>query len=143
MNQLISSTYLAQKLDSGLSAYPLTDWERDKLMGMKFLSARGVNRGIREWSPSKLVGIVKLVEDGGEVWKDINYYLVPSQVDEFLMNLAILGDLHGIIEISRYVVMLRCATNPSGYNIDYKVIDKMAKSFKKAKWQDEAFSSNN
>jgi hypothetical protein len=70
---------------------------------------------------------VVVVYDGFKPrWKTMENFMFPDRKDDFMVELANLSDLHGIIKMSSRAIWLRKVNDPKELNIDAVTIDRIS-----------------
>jgi hypothetical protein len=103
--------------------------QANKLRGCCFLSRNRLKRLLRGWRPSSTgkIGIVVVEYENMEpTWMTTEMFQIPDRKDDFIVELANLSDLHGIIRISGHEVWVRRVRDPRELNIDAKTVDRIA-----------------
>ena len=107
---------------------PLADIEIQKLRGCTFLSNRRLKKSIKDFHPKGLVNIIKVFYDNGIPYKHTKAFAYPAEVEDFMVELATLADLHGIIKLSGHSIWLKQIEDVKNLNVDEKLIDRLSRS---------------
>lgn len=107
---------------------PLADLEIQKLRGCTFLSNRRLKKSIKNFHPKGLVNIIKVFYENGIPYKHIKIFSYPAEVESFMVELATLADLHGIIKLSGHSIWLKQIEDVKNLNVDDKLIDRLSRS---------------
>ena len=107
---------------------PLADIEIQKLRGCKFLSHGRLKRAIKDFRPKGLVNIIKVFQENGIPYKNVKAFAYPFEFDNFMVELATLADLHGIIKFSGHSIWVKQIENVKDLNVDDKLIDRLSRS---------------
>ena len=106
---------------------PISDWEMNKLRGCTFLSNGRLKKGIGNLRPKTCINIIKVYSENGKPYEDIYTYSLPTEVDEFLVQLATFADLHGIIKLSGPSIWMKQMESIKDLNVDERFIDRISK----------------
>ena len=107
---------------------PLADIEIQNLRGCKFLSNRRLKKGIKDFHPKGVVNIIKVFQENGIPYKNVKAFCYPAEVDSFMVELATLADLHGIVKFSGHSIWLKQIEDVKNLNVDDKLIDRLSRS---------------
>ncbi len=105
------------------------DDEARSLRGCCFLSRSRLKKLLKGWRPNKrgMVGVVVWEYENMEpTWKTKQEFPIPDKKDDFIVELANLSDLHGIIRMSGSEIWVRKVRDPRELNIDATTIDRIA-----------------
>ena len=106
------------------------DNEAEQLRGCTFLSKSRLKRLIKTWRPIAKYGgtfiAVVEYESGKPTSKTWEKFRIPEQNDDFIVKLANLSDLHGIIKMHSGHIWLRKVNDPRELNIDETIVDRIA-----------------
>ena len=105
------------------------DDEARRLRGCCFLSRNRLKKLLKGWRPNKrgMVGIVVWEYENMEpMWKTRQSFPIPDKKDDFIVELANLSDLHGIIRMSGSEIWIRKVRDPRELNIDATTVDRIA-----------------
>ena len=105
------------------------DDEARRLRGCCFLSRNRLKKLLKGWRPDNKgkVGIVVVEYENLEpTWKTMQTFPIPDKKDDFIVELANLSDLHGIIKMSASTIWVRKARDPRELNIDATTVDRIA-----------------
>ena len=105
------------------------DYEVDGLRGCTFLSRSRIKKCLKGWKPFKngRIHIVVVEYDGFEPrWKTMERFRFPDKKDDFMVELANLSDLHGIIKMSAGSIWFRKVNDPKDLNIDATTMDRIS-----------------
>ena len=106
------------------------DDEARRLRGCCFLSRRRLKNLLKGWRPNKrgMVGIVVWEYENMEpTWKTKQEFPIPDKKDDFIVELANLSDLHGIIRMCGSQIWVRKVRDPRELNIDATTIDRITR----------------
>ena len=106
---------------------PLADFEVRSLRGRKFLSHGRLKRAIKEFRPKGLLRIVKVFNENGMLYKNVKAFAYPTEFDSFVVELATLADLHGIVKFSGHSIWVKQIEDVKDLNVDDKLIDRLSK----------------
>ena len=100
-----------------------------------FLSKRRLKMQLKNWGNSwkNNVVISKLIcTDGKPTHFESKIHVVSNRedIDMFMVELANLADLHGIVKLTKGVIWVRQVTDPKQLNIDSRVMDWLMKRIK-------------
>lgn len=105
------------------------DDEARRLRGCCFLSRTRIKNCLKGWRPNKR-GMVDIVvweyENMEPTWKTKQAFPIPDKKDDFIVELANLSDLHGIIRMSGSEIWVRKVRDPMELNIDATTIGRIA-----------------
>ena len=107
---------------------PLADIEIKKLRGCKFLSHGRLKRAIKDFRPKGLVNIIKVFQENGIPYKNVAAFAYPTEFDSFMVELATLADLHGIVKFSGHSIWVKQVEDVKDLNVDDKLIDRLSRS---------------
>jgi hypothetical protein len=127
MIRRIYPSMVSSKSISNLNV-PLADIEIQKLRGCQFLSNRRLKKGIKDFHPKGLVNIIKVYNENGTFYKDIHTYSCPSEIEDLIVELATLADLHGIIKLSGHSIWMKQIEDVKNLNVDDRLIDRLSRS---------------
>jgi len=105
-------------------------WENEvnKLRGCGFLSRNRIKNLLKGWRPNRL-GIVYInvveYENFEPAWKTMQAFQIPDKKEEFIVELANLSDLHGIIRMSGSEIWVRKVNDQKELNIDDVIMDRI------------------
>ena len=106
------------------------DDEVEQLRGCTFLSKSRLKRLIKTWRPiAKYGGIFIAVveyEAGKPTSKTWEKFRIPEKTDDFIVKLANLSDLHGIIKMHTGHIWLRKVNDPKELNIDATTLNRIS-----------------
>lgn len=106
------------------------DDEAKQLRGCTFLSKSRLKRLIKTWRPIAKYGgtfiAVVEYESGKPTSKTWEKFRTPEKKDDFIVKLANLSDLHGIIKMHAGHIWLRKVNDPKELNIDATIIDRIS-----------------
>ena len=106
------------------------DDEAEQLRGCTFLSKSRLKRLIRTWRPIAKYGgtfiVVVEYEAGKPTRKTWEKFTIPEKRDDFIVKLANLSDLHGIIKMHTGHIWLRKVNDPKELNIDATTINRIS-----------------
>ena len=108
------------------------DYEIDSLRGCGFLSKNRLKKLLKTWNPGKCSGnrwiSINVVEYEGALptWKTSQVFYIPEKRDDFIVELANLSDLHGIIKMSGNAMWVRKAENSDELNIDATTLNRIS-----------------
>lgn len=106
---------------------PLSNIEIQNLRGRKFLSHGRLKQAIKEFRPKGLLRIVKVFQENGIPYKNVKAFAYPTEFDSFMVELATLADLHGIVKFSGHSIWVKQIGDVKDLNVDDKLIDRLSK----------------
>ena len=107
---------------------PLSNIEIQNLRGCKFLSHGRLKRAIKKFRPKGLVNIIRVFQENGIPYKNVKAFCYPTEFDSFMVELATLADLHGIIKFSGHSIWVKQIEDVKNLNVDDKLIDRLSRS---------------
>ena len=107
---------------------PLSNIEIQNLRGCKFLSHGRLKRAIKNFRPKGLVNIIRVFQENGIPYKNVKAFCYPTEFDSFMVELATLADLHGIIKFSGHSIWVKQIEDVKNLNVDDKLIDRLSRS---------------
>jgi len=116
-----------------MGKFPLSDNEKRMLCDNKFYSKKRMKKLFRQWRPSgRSVVINRAIYDGDKpIEVEVSSFMLPEEIDGFMVKMGDCADLHGIVKITSGGVMagptiwVKPASNPSELNIDCNIMDKI------------------
>ena len=108
------------------------DYEIDSLRGCGFLSKNRLKKLLKTWRLGKCGGnrhiSINVVEYEGAMpmWKTIQVFYIPEKGEDFIVELANLSDLHGIIKLGGNVMWVRKVENSNELNIDANTLNRIS-----------------
>lgn len=109
---------------------PLADCEKERFYQCTFLSTNKLKKLLRTWRPDKTIHLIKLDFERNEPIKRVNLYSIPKELDDFIVELASLSDLHGIVKVARNAIWMKQAKDNKDLNVDDRMVDRMVKVLK-------------
>lgn len=114
--------------------FPLSDNEVKMLLESQFYSKKRMKKLFRQWRPSGRSVVVNraIYENDVPVSVEVSSFMLPEEIDGFMMKMGDCADLHGIVKITSGGVMagptvwVRPAKNTSELNIDCNIMEKIA-----------------
>jgi len=103
--------------------------EADRLRGCTFLSRSRLKKCLKGWKPFKngrISIVVVEYDDFGPRWKTMERFSFPDKKDDFMVELANLSDLHGIIRMGVGSIWLRAVNDTRELNIDAAIMDRIS-----------------
>ena len=104
--------------------------ESRSLRGCTFLSRNRLKKCLKGWRPFKngrIITIMVAEYDGFEPrWKTIEGFRFPDNKDNFMVELANLSDLHGIIKLCNGSIWLRKVNDQKELNIDATIMNRIS-----------------
>lgn len=110
---------------------PLADCEKARFNQCTFLSTNKLKKCFRTWRPDKNIHLIKLDFEGNEPIKRVNLYSIPKELDDFIVELASLADLHGIVKVAGNAIWMKQAKDIKDLNVDSRMIDRIMKVLEK------------
>lgn len=130
MVRRVYPTMMSSRLDPN-ERYPLAEKFVKEIGGWNFLSRRRLKHQLPNWHLNGFCLSVNRVicTDGKPTQFMTKDYKVgnPDQREEFMMDLANLADIHGIVKLKQGVIWVRQTTDPSQLNIDNRLMDAIMK----------------
>ena len=109
---------------------PLADCEKARFYQCTFLSTNKLKKCFRTWRPDKTIHLIKLDFEGNEPIKRVNRYSIPKELDDFILELASLSDLHGIVKVAGNAIWMKQAKDIKDLNVDDRMVDRIVKVLK-------------
>ena len=107
---------------------PLADCEKARFNQCTFLSTNKLKKCFRTWRPDKNIHLIKLDFEGNEPIKRVNLYSIPKELDDFIVELASLADLHGIVKVAGNAIWMKQAKDIKDLNVDDRIVDRIVKA---------------
>jgi hypothetical protein len=85
---------------------------------------------LRTWRPDKTINLIKLDFERNEPIKRVNLYSIPKELDDFVVELASLSDLHGIVKVAGNAIWMKQAKGNKDLNVDDRMVDRIVKVLK-------------
>ena len=132
---LRSTTYPKMMKESGGMMGDGRIWEKlwydesDRLRGCTFLSRSRFKRCLKGWRPFKngrISIVVVEYDDFGPRWKTSSDFRFPDEMEDFIVELANLSDLHGIIKLGNSSIWLRRVKDTRELNIDATTMNRIS-----------------
>jgi hypothetical protein len=128
---MLKRVYPTMIMEEGMIHHSwIWDDEAEQLRGCTFLSKSRLKRLIKTWRPIAKYGgtfiAVVEYESGKPTSKTWEKFRIPEQNDDFIVKLANLSDLHGIIKMHSGHIWLRKVNDPKELNIDETIVDRIA-----------------
>ena len=115
--------------------YPLWEGLVKEIAGWNFLSRRRLKMQIPNWLLDACTASIHKVifTDGVPTHFTIRRFWMmdDAQREQFMMELANVADLHGIIKLKRGMIWVRQTTDPRQLNIDPRVMDGLMEQIRK------------
>ena len=107
------------------------------LRGCDFLSKTRLKRLLKTWKPSfngrRIAVHVVEYENSKPISKKTKVFVFPESNDDFIVELANLSDLHGIIKMSNGSIWLREVNDPMKLNIDATIMGRISNRLQTSK----------
>ena len=103
--------------------------EAERLRGCLFLSRNRIKELLKWWKPFRKGGISIVVveyENHKPTWKTVETFVFPDKKDDFMVELANLSDLHGIIKMSEGAIWLGKVNDTRELNIDATTMNRIS-----------------
>lgn len=130
---LLKRVYPSLVNGSGLArefVMSLADCEKARFNQCTFLSTNKLKKCFRTWRPDKNIHLIKLDFEGNEPIKRVHLYSIPKELDVFIVELASLADLHGIVKVAGNAIWMKQAKDIKDLNVDSRMIDRIMKVLK-------------
>ena len=130
---LLRRVYPSMIGGAGLSreyTMPLADCEKERFYQCTFLSTNKLKKLLRTWRPDKTINLIKLDFERNEPIKRVNLYSIPKELDDFIVELASLSDLHGIVKVAGNAIWMKQAKDNKDLNVDDRMVDRIVKVLK-------------
>lgn len=104
------------------------DDEVELLRGCRFLSRNRIKERLKYWKPFRGGGISIVVveyENHKPTRKTVELFVFPDRKDDFMVELANISDLHGIIKMREGEIWLRKVSDTRELNIDATTMNRI------------------